>query len=355
MAEKTPEEQIQIHKSNARFWRNLLLGVLIVPNLLTCGARKANEAVQENTTFGEKTTFTGGVLRKLFLTKCGDNCSTTAELLAAKDDRPREKFAGDTLRYISTDPVTKSLVAQVAARGVVFDGDPEYFKSASTCSAGGTYTPTYGSINYTVGEVTGIEGIRSLGNIFNHELFHANQKLEGKRFPTNSKDQMIYTLALEAAAYTFGDIMSARQLRLEKPGAEPMNDEDTLAALKTRMKKFITEDRYRSTRQYYIVGRNPRISDYDLRPEGVTVEMLQDVARLPDGRSFFPDDLTIDKMDLQVRRDFYDEMKQRKPADIHIAPTGEVTDAAGPASEKSLIQRHREEACKSRGVQQHRH
>lgn len=346
----TPEQKSDYYRKSARFWQGMLLAVMAVPTVLNWAGRKQNEALAENTTFGETTTVAGNYLRWRFLAKCGDNCKTVDQLLQAGDTRPEEKFVGDVLRSISKDPVGKGLIEQVAARGVVFDGREEYFKQTSVCAAAGTYNLRYGVINYSVGDMEAKDAINKLADIFNHELFHANQRSEGKRFPGNVKDQMIYTLAIEAAAYAFDDVMEARRNKMSKPDAKPISDEETLKSLKDYMKRVLTHNKFRSVRQYYIISQNPRLSDYDEAPRGVTLQMLQDAARLPDGRSFFPDDMTVEKMDIAVRGDFYDEMKQRKPAELPIAPTGEVGTSEGPSSEKSQMQRHREDACKSRGV-----
>lgn len=335
----------ELKSSNRLFW--LMFGLVNISTILSIVGRNVGEAHNERRVFGENTSLTGNVIRWKFLLACND-CKNVDELLAASDRNPTHKAAGDALRTIAKDPMGKMMIDQVRARNVIFDSNPEHFRTA--CSAGATYTPIYGVINYDTGLPTLDKEPNLLAHVFRHEMIHALQNLEVNFFKDHKKNEVIHHYVTEAAAYVLTPFMEKRSAWIDaNPGKDiaPVSDAD-IDDLKKKMRKFLITDSGRFMRQYYMLKFDLTVKDYERRAEKLNIAALQKTALLPDGRSFYPEDLTPALLDLQVRKDFHQDVTQRKPRGVEKKASGNTHTEETAASEKSDSQKAIDTTCAAR-------
>lgn len=339
------EHKKGLKRTNRWFW--FMFGLVNVSTAFSIMSRNVGEAYTERRVFGENTSLTGKALRLKFLFACND-CKNVDQLLAATDGNPTHKAAGDALRTIAKDPLGKMMLDQIRARNVLFDGNPEHFRTA--CSAGATYNPTYGIINYDAGLPMVDKNPDLLAHVFRHEMIHALQKLEVNFFRGNKKDEVIHHYVTEAAAYVLTPFMEKRSAWIEQnPGKDitPVSDAE-IDELKQDMRKFLTTDRGRFLRQYYMLKFDLAVKDYESPVEKVSVDALKKITLLPDGRSFYPEDLTPALLDLQVRKDFYQDVVQRKPRTVEADGSDRKNQQGESMSEKSDSQKAIDSACEAR-------
>lgn len=330
---KSTEEQLKDANGMLRFYRWIFPAILVVQGL---GAVQTHaiKTANESKIYGEDATWMGKTLRQAFLlsSRCND-CTTIDDLRTKPQNDDTHKAAATTLIELSKDPIGKALVDKAAARDVRFEADSKDF--AQTCTASAFYNPYYGVVGYTTGGLEEKKGASELRGEVAHELFHSLQGLEGTKFTDHKKDFILQRIVAEAAAFTFGDMMEARRVALEKNPGKAIDEAKMMKQAKDAMNKFLFSDSGMLLRQVYLLKYNPTFSDYDMAPKDIDLAALKRVATLPDGRSFLPDDLTIAKLDLQVRRDLYADIVQRKPKALAAAGDAHAATAKDNTAEST--------------------